>query len=772
MTTSANNSWTLTAISDSLGDLKQTFGEQLTVGRRYDNDVVISSNQVALQHAILNVENDQLTVTDLDTVHGTFINNTQVTPNEPHPVNSDDVLTFGQARFLVHFGDGESEVVEEVEEEVAVETVKEVQQEAPQADAELPSIATVADSAVADAKPWQFIAISESLGNSSFGVSDELSVGRSADNDVVIDSEQVADQHAKFSVKDGQLYVTDLGSDSGTFVHSVQAPANEAVAVHADDVVSFGALRVLVTHHADATEAQSTTDTAGATAGVAGVAAAASAIDAADTDAVWRLLAITDTLGDLDVEVTDGLTVGRGSDNNVVIDNEQVAEQHAKLSLENGQLYVTDLGSETGTLVNSIQTTANEAHLVETDDVLTFGQVRVLAHLNTGEPEVEEVVEEIAVKEVQQEAPQADAELPSIATVADSAVADAKPWQFIAISESLGNSSFGVSDELSVGRSTDNDVVIDSEQVADQHAKFSIKDGQLYVTDLGSDSGTFVHSVQAPANEAVAVNTGDVVCFGKLRVLATQQDAAPAATTGADEATAWQLVAITEALGDLTLSVANTLTVGRGTDNDIVLGSKQVSRNHAKLEVLADGNLTVTDLGSSNGTFVNSTQLVAEQAETLVEGDVVKFASFEFSVLPAVKAVTEATEASSTAPVTPEATEADEQLEEALEPTAATDTPDEVATPEEAQHDAEHKQELIKEADPEVEKARQAATGQLSGIENTSSIASNTVSEPEPRPVAHANSQVPANKAKPKSNSFVLWIVLILAALFIALWLY
>ena len=73
------------------------------------------------------------------------------------------------------------------------------------------------------------------------------------------------------------------------------------------------------------------------------------------------------------------------------------------------------------------------------------------------------------------------------------------------------------------------------------------------------------------------------------------------ANTTADADT-WQLNALTEALGDLTLTVSDSLSVGRGSDNDVVLGSKQVSRNHAVLSVL-DGQLYVKDLDSSNGTF-------------------------------------------------------------------------------------------------------------------------------------------------------------------------
>lgn len=93
----------------------------------------------------------------------------------------------------------------------------------------------------------------------------------------------------------------------------------------------------------------------------------------------------------------------------------------------------------------------------------------------------------------------------------------------------------------------------------------------------------------------------------------------------------WQLNALTEALGDLRLTVNDSLSVGRGSDNDVVLGSKQVSRNHALLSVL-NGELYVKDLDSSNGTFVNDDRIENNKTKLLNSDDTVTFASFAFKV--------------------------------------------------------------------------------------------------------------------------------------------
>lgn len=50
------------------------------------------------------------------------------------------------------------------------------------------------------------------------------------------------------------------------------------------------------------------------------------------------------------------------------------------------------------------------------------------------------------------------------------------------------------------------------------------------------------------------------------------------------------------------------LTIGRGTENDLVLGYSVVSRNHARITCQGQ-NYYVTDLGSANGTYLGPNRL-------------------------------------------------------------------------------------------------------------------------------------------------------------------
>ena len=72
------------------------------------------------------------------------------------------------------------------------------------------------------------------------------------------------------------------------------------------------------------------------------------------------------------------------------------------------------------------------------------------------------------------------------------------------------------------------------------------------------------------------------------------------------------------------------LTIGRGGQNDIVLdGDDFASARHARIESRRDG-VWVTDLGSTNGTFVNGSRL--EGATRLSSGDVLRVGETDLRV--------------------------------------------------------------------------------------------------------------------------------------------
>jgi len=103
--------------------------------------------------------------------------------------------------------------------------------------------------------------------------------------------------------------------------------------------------------------------------------------------------------------------------------------------------------------------------------------------------------------------------------------------------------------------------------------------------------------------------------------------AAPAAGVAVAQATA--LVGIDGALAGQRIAVPPTgLTIGRETDNMLIIPDPSVSRHHARI-AYENGALVVYDLNSTNGVYVNE-QRVSKQ--TLRAGDIVRFGGTRFRV--------------------------------------------------------------------------------------------------------------------------------------------
>ena len=65
--------------------------------------------------------------------------------------------------------------------------------------------------------------------------------------------------------------------------------------------------------------------------------------------------------------------------------------------------------------------------------------------------------------------------------------------------------------------------------------------------------------------------------------------------------------------------------IGRGPTNHVVVDSSQASRDHAVIDV-EQAFVTITDLGSRNGTFVNEVRV---ESQVLVHGDTIRLGAYE-----------------------------------------------------------------------------------------------------------------------------------------------
>ncbi|HEX5504947.1 MAG TPA: FHA domain-containing protein, partial [Thermomicrobiales bacterium] len=187
---------------------------------------------------------------------------------------------------------------------------------------------------------------------------------------------------------------------------------------------------------------------------------------------------------------------------------------------------------------------------------------------------------------------------------------------------------------LTIGRQDGNDLVLDDARISRQHARLEVRGGDLVVTDLGSANGTRINGRAVSGSQPL--RPGDVLQLGgtKLRLEAPAAPAAPAPLPVPVRGDAPTIAAPDLPTGPLNtgapagprLVVENgpgagreypldraSLVIGRHEASDIVLEDTQASRQHARFTV-RDGQVTVTDLGSANGTRVNGQPAAGSQA--------------------------------------------------------------------------------------------------------------------------------------------------------------
>lgn len=101
------------------------------------------------------------------------------------------------------------------------------------------------------------------------------------------------------------------------------------------------------------------------------------------------------------------------------------------------------------------------------------------------------------------------------------------------------------------------------------------------------------------------------------------------------------------------------LRIGRSAQSDLVLPDDSVSTAHARLDY-ENGAWRLTDLGSTNGTYVESVRLAPEVPTPLVYGSSVRFGGVRLHFRPVAEADVEAARAEYTEPPPPKRI-ADEQ---------------------------------------------------------------------------------------------------------------
>jgi predicted component of type VI protein secretion system len=72
-----------------------------------------------------------------------------------------------------------------------------------------------------------------------------------------------------------------------------------------------------------------------------------------------------------------------------------------------------------------------------------------------------------------------------------------------------------ITKEITIGRSRDNDIVLDDGMTSRHHALIQKIRDDFYVKDMGSSNGTFVNEERVPKGKYLKINRGDKIQIGR-----------------------------------------------------------------------------------------------------------------------------------------------------------------------------------------------------------------------------------------------------------------
>lgn len=174
---------------------------------------------------------------------------------------------------------------------------------------------------------------------------------------------------------------------------------------------------------------------------------------------------------------------------------------------------------------------------------------------------------------------------------------------------------------LTVGRTPENDLVLDGPTISRSHARLSLDGMSATIADLGSANGVLVDD--RPISGPTAISESSRVRIGEYRLFLERatgrmrpaQDGLNTAIVNAEQAHAKLVIIAGAQAGRELMLFERIVCVGRTDENDITLADTSVSRHHARLKRQDDGTYTLTDLNSSNGTRLNGRRVASARAD-------------------------------------------------------------------------------------------------------------------------------------------------------------
>lgn len=188
------------------------------------------------------------------------------------------------------------------------------------------------------------------------------SVGR--EGDITIPDPKVSRRHAQVLSEDNQFLVEDLGSTNGTYVNGDRLGAGERRSFGPGDTLSFGGVELKLTMPGALSGQATQTFASNKTAAIS----APPKVESAPGKLVGEGKEFALKLG--------MNSFGRKTDNDIAIVDPYVSGKHGIIELAEDGIYLTDIGSTNGTMLNDAKLGANMRTRITEDDVIRLGSLK------------------------------------------------------------------------------------------------------------------------------------------------------------------------------------------------------------------------------------------------------------------------------------------------------------------------------------------------------------------------------------------------------------
>lgn len=330
-------------------------------------------------------------------------------------------------------------------------------------------------------------------------------------------------------------------------------------------------------------------------------------------------------------------TVGRLPDNDIVLSDALVSGHHAKLVRTPQGWQVLDLNSSNGTWFKGGRLLPQTPTPLQPGDSLQLGKcsLTLTGPVAAPAPPLQApLIEGLppTTREGQPAPPPAAPPLPPAPPpifVPPAAAAGVSVVLQVRLARGGQDEHPLLSNEVSLGRADDNDIILDGPLVSRRHLRLTVDaSGQVTAMDLGSLNGTRYNGQPLAARRPVFLRPGDVLQVDEfqlsVRPVTPQAPAPPAIAPRVRIQAAPQptLVVTVQGRSQKVLLTKPVVGIGRAPENDVVIPSAQVSSQHARLQQSGD-TFIIQDLQSRNGILYNGqrvTQQVLHDGETVFLG--------------------------------------------------------------------------------------------------------------------------------------------------------